>query len=627
MTKKKFLILLAFLLSPLAAYAFTGATSQVDANVPGTSQSLSSAPVRSNFSMAKSELSLLRGLIPLTSTINSVPTFSDGNGTLRDGKCTIDPTYGSYNCATSGSSPGMRIYHTGTVDIADFQNNFGYGMGLNKDGQATFYAYNSPAVSISSAAGGANRDLKIGGSKNFEFWNGNMRRQEPGETFCLGTNPSPTNGCYPGTDTMTLGGTISPNSYATTWSVLGLQDFYFDMTNTGGSGVYANVTGIRNYFRVMGTGANKTASKSSVRGIDNHVELGTHIQGLDGSTTLIAANKSEISFSGTSRAFSSGTNSQPGVFLNYATMTGVANNPASRSSGSALFWGNYFGGDDNAILNPIKTLSGDKVVGYAFAGQDGITQDAQVKPIWVKGSVGVSYHEPRIMFGDSPAFSVAGSSSLHSGCAGNANAQVGICDVRSWGNNPFSGAAPSLLATNSASGTDAETIKIAGEFVTTGSWTGHEYALLSAVDTDKASDLNSFAYLGFGQSATSDANQTGAATVNAVESQVVTCDGSATYTISNMIPAGSWVLGVTVKPTSISGPTSYSVGTVANATLWGSAVATGTTTSSANWNITAMSETFYAAATSVKITANGGNCSSGTFRVALHRLYATGPTS
>jgi len=627
MTKKKFLFLLTFLLMPLAAFGW----SNVNTSVPGTSQPLASNPIRSNFGTIKNELDQLRAFLPTTTTTtNSIATYFDTSGSLQNGKCTIDPLYGSYYCATSGSNPGLRLYHSGAGDIADMRNASSYGMNINQNGQTTLYAYNSPAVSISSAAGGANRDLKVGGSKNFEFWNGNMRRLEPAETFCLGTNPAPTNGCYPSTDTMTFGGNILPNSLASTWSVIGLQDFYFDMTNTGAGNVYGNVTGIRNYFRVTGSGANKTASRSSIRGIDNHVEIGTHIQGVDQATTLIAANKSEISFSGSGRAFSSGANNQPGVFLNFATITGVANSPVSRSSGSALFWGNYFGGDDNNYMNPITKLSTDTVVGYAFSGvvpesaSEAALNHNYVKPIWVAGTTGRSFHAPSMTFGVSPTWSEETANEVVAGCS--VGGRLGVCDRRDWAATLGTADTPAVTLENQQAGTNASATRLGMSIVNSGAFSGYDKGIdIQLANSDKA---ESYGITSNAAISIKDADGHGAQTVNRTDATSVSCSGASTYTLSGFIPAGSWVLGITVKPISLSGTlTSYSVGTGGDADKWGATIGNTTSTTAENFNLANVSDMLFTTATDVVITTNGGSCSSGSFAVALHRIYLTAPTS
>lgn len=102
----------------------------------------------------------------------------------------------------------------------------------------------------------------------------------------------------------------------------------------------------------------------------------------------------------------------------------------------------------------------------------------------------------------------------------------------------------------------------------------------------------------------------------------------ATATATNLIPAGTLVLGVTVRVTTlIEGATSFDIGDGSDVDRWGAsiAVAANTTTSIADFTIA--SPIYYAAATSVVLTANGSNFTAGAVRVILHCLRVTAPTS
>lgn len=96
----------------------------------------------------------------------------------------------------------------------------------------------------------------------------------------------------------------------------------------------------------------------------------------------------------------------------------------------------------------------------------------------------------------------------------------------------------------------------------------------------------------------------------------------ATATATNLIPAGGvLVLGVTVRvTTALGGATSFEVGDGTDVDRWGTAVAVAldTTTSIANFTIT--SPVYYPTATSVVLTANGSNFSSGVVKVSVHYI-------
>jgi hypothetical protein len=102
----------------------------------------------------------------------------------------------------------------------------------------------------------------------------------------------------------------------------------------------------------------------------------------------------------------------------------------------------------------------------------------------------------------------------------------------------------------------------------------------------------------------------------------------ATLTLSNLIPAGSLVVGVTVRVTTlITGATSFTIGDGTDVDKWGTgvAVAAGTTTTLAN--VTSTAPTIYTAATNVVLTAAGGNFTAGVVRVTVHYISLTAPIS
>lgn len=108
----------------------------------------------------------------------------------------------------------------------------------------------------------------------------------------------------------------------------------------------------------------------------------------------------------------------------------------------------------------------------------------------------------------------------------------------------------------------------------------------------------------------------------------VTCSSGATCTAANLIPAGSMVVGVSVRVTTlITGATSISVGDGTDPDRWGAgiAVAAGTTTGIANFTIA--SPIYYAAATGVVLTAAGSDFTAGVIRITVHYWDLTAATS
>ena len=117
--------------------------------------------------------------------------------------------------------------------------------------------------------------------------------------------------------------------------------------------------------------------------------------------------------------------------------------------------------------------------------------------------------------------------------------------------------------------------------------------------------------------------------VRTVETVVSAMSGP-TVTATALIPAGSFCCGITVRVTTLvtsAGATTFAVGDGTDPDCWGSAIAfaLGTTSDSSKFNITGLP--FYAGATNVVITANGGTFTAGAVRIAVHYITLTGPTS
>lgn len=102
----------------------------------------------------------------------------------------------------------------------------------------------------------------------------------------------------------------------------------------------------------------------------------------------------------------------------------------------------------------------------------------------------------------------------------------------------------------------------------------------------------------------------------------------ATKTLTNLIPANSLVLGVTVRVTTlITGATSIAIGDGTDADRWGTgiAVAAGTTTNVSDFTIAG--PVYYGAATSVVLTAAGSDFTAGVVRATVHYIALTPATS
>lgn len=119
-----------------------------------------------------------------------------------------------------------------------------------------------------------------------------------------------------------------------------------------------------------------------------------------------------------------------------------------------------------------------------------------------------------------------------------------------------------------------------------------------------------------------------AVTIGKAATTLLTGMSGATVTATNLIPAGSLVLGVTCRVTTlITGASSFDVGDGTTVDNWGNNIAltSGTTTSIADF--TAASPDFYTASTSVVLTAVTSNFTAGAVRVTVHYITLTPPAS
>lgn len=95
----------------------------------------------------------------------------------------------------------------------------------------------------------------------------------------------------------------------------------------------------------------------------------------------------------------------------------------------------------------------------------------------------------------------------------------------------------------------------------------------------------------------------------------------ATVTLTNIIPAGAVVVGVTCKvTTAITGATSFDIGTATDVDRFGAAIAVALGTTSDNRNWTAGTVECFPAATSLILTANGSNFTGGAVYVSVQYL-------
>ena len=119
-------------------------------------------------------------------------------------------------------------------------------------------------------------------------------------------------------------------------------------------------------------------------------------------------------------------------------------------------------------------------------------------------------------------------------------------------------------------------------------------------------------------------------TIQSVSAVVNTTGGAATEVSAGLLPAGSLILGVTARVTTIiagGGIASFSIGHAADTDAWGVGilVAAGTTTSMANFTVT--SPMYCVTATDLRLTANAGTFTSGVVRLSVSYLSLVAPAS
>jgi len=102
----------------------------------------------------------------------------------------------------------------------------------------------------------------------------------------------------------------------------------------------------------------------------------------------------------------------------------------------------------------------------------------------------------------------------------------------------------------------------------------------------------------------------------------------ATVTASSLIPAGSFIIGVTVRvTTTITGATTFDIGDGTNVDRWGAAIVltAGTTTDITDFTAAGFGQ--FDTANDVVLTANGANFTAGAVRITIHYMTLTAATS
>ena len=101
----------------------------------------------------------------------------------------------------------------------------------------------------------------------------------------------------------------------------------------------------------------------------------------------------------------------------------------------------------------------------------------------------------------------------------------------------------------------------------------------------------------------------------------------ATVTAINLIPAGSFVIGVSIfVDTTITGATTFDVGDGVDVDRWGAAILlpSGTTTDITDYTADGFGQ--FATANDVVLTANGANFAAGAVTITIHYINVTAGT-
>ncbi|KKN49968.1 hypothetical protein LCGC14_0637690 [marine sediment metagenome] len=118
--------------------------------------------------------------------------------------------------------------------------------------------------------------------------------------------------------------------------------------------------------------------------------------------------------------------------------------------------------------------------------------------------------------------------------------------------------------------------------------------------------------------------------VKTITGQKTTNSGAGTETVTNAIPAGALVLGITIRNTTAvsgAGLGSYAIGDGTDADAWGTGIALGVDTTTTGADFTLSSPAHYAAAANLVFTGNAGQFDAGVIRYTIHYIDFTAAIS
>lgn len=113
--------------------------------------------------------------------------------------------------------------------------------------------------------------------------------------------------------------------------------------------------------------------------------------------------------------------------------------------------------------------------------------------------------------------------------------------------------------------------------------------------------------------------------IRTAEATVVTSSGSS-VTASNLIPAGSFVIGLTTRVTTlVTGPAGYDVGDGADVDRWGNSILVAEDTTSDITDFQSSALTLFPAANDVVITSDGVDFTAGEILITVHYMTLVAP--
>lgn len=306
------------------------------------------------------------------------------------------------------------------------------------------------------------------------------------------------------------------------------------------------------------------------------------------------------------------------------TISGTADLIIARDAAATLALKN---GTTAQTFRVYGTTTGPKFVAFSDDGTNGylFTNDAHPLYLGVNSAAvcGLNASGHFVWLADNTLdLGAAGATRPRTGYFGT-SLVVGTSEATTTTGNIYSFGSGSSAVVVRETGSNVEGKLYCGSSVIVGSATTHDLILQS----DNANRVNISATAGIAMGPLPAANgQT--MNVKVATTSIATTSG-ATQTATNLIPAGCFYLGVTIRvTTAVTGATSIDIGDGSDADRWGDniAVALNTTTTMASATATGSGER-QATALSVVLTANGSNFTGGAVRVTVYYLDLTAATS